>query len=300
MANKYLIILGVFCIVGLIYIAMVIVVGYLMPMKPAIEPAKTEIEVFPEGVIRYSEIGAGSDAILFLHGFNSQLSSWDSLWEDVDPCRRSIRLDIPGFGGSVWDVDSYDLASQSRRIYNFLLRRGVKKITIVGGSMGGSLGAKIAADYPKMVHALILVSPSGYTGSLQFWFPVKYFLNPGLLKHLAGYISNSYLFRKLYTNSAALQAITVTESYNDNWVRDLEKIQAATVLFWSLGDKAVPYRYANLISEKLSISKVITLPEEVGHHVGKIYASNIHKWACALSSEKKLSRQEKLDNISID
>src|SRR5690349_4331419 len=62
-----------------------------------------------EGTIRFEDEGAGEHAVLLLHGFNGQLGYWDAAWQAMDACPRKVRVDIPGFGGSAFDVSRYDL-----------------------------------------------------------------------------------------------------------------------------------------------------------------------------------------------
>ena len=76
------------------------------------------------------------------------------MWALLGDCGRKVRVDIPGFGGSQFDVPSYDLDSQTRRLLEFLDRRDIREVTLVGESMGGSLAAYLAATHPERCAAL--------------------------------------------------------------------------------------------------------------------------------------------------
>lgn len=253
---------------------------------------------FSDGSIRYSEKGEGDKAILFLHGFNGSLEGWGGVFEEMKDCGRLIRIDIPGYGGSVWKTNSYDLEIQSKRVYEFLVRSGVKKVTLVGASMGASLSARVAADYPDLVYGVVLAAPSGYPDSLKKSKKLAYILEPGFMNKFATGVARSFLFKTLYPNSSAVQALTVTASYGKSWLMRLEKIEAPVVIVWSPGDATVPYKYAGLIAEHLKHHKIITLPQEVGHSVSKRAIHQLAKIACTLKPDMSLDGKELLEKIS--
>ena len=89
------------------------------------------------GRVRYQDTRAGQEAILFLHGFNGQMSHWNSVWPELHDCARLIRMDIPGFAESEWQEDSYTLGAQGKRVIEFLDSLGVEQVTLVGWDIDG-------------------------------------------------------------------------------------------------------------------------------------------------------------------
>lgn len=262
--------------------ALIIFIGYSMPTSWYNEVEQSRLEYYPDGRIRYTEIGEGENALVFLHGFNSQIVVWDKVWVELNHCTHAIRLDIPGFGDSKWNTDTFDLITQSKRIRRFLHDRNVDGVILVGTSMGASLSVLIASQYPDLVRGLVLLAPSGYPGSLHRDLPLGYFVKPGFMNKIATHIANTSLYKLLFPRSIALQSLTTVSSYTDEWVHALEKIKAPTILMWSEGDEAVPYKFMKLIADKLTNKKVITLSRDVGHDGPNKAARDIAELACSM------------------
>lgn len=289
---------AVLCLVFLAYLALVIFYGVRLPTLSQIEQLPGErFAHFAEGDIRYSETGFGTSATIFLHGFNTGAHIWEDVFRQAGECGTFIRLDIPGYGASQWRDKHFDLPLQSRRLYEFVKQKQLQRVTLVGVSMGASLSATFAADYPDLVHAVVIGAPSGYPGSLTMSKRVANSLAPGAMNKLATMVADSFLFRLLFPDSAAIQALTVTSSYNQSWVANLSRIEAPTVVVWSPGDAGVPYAYAGKIAERLKQSVVITLPEEVGHNIPLNAPAVLARLACHLAPGNGLSASEMIETV---
>src|SRR5436190_692231 len=106
---------------GLIILSLVPALSVIASRAPRLidVPEANRIKL-DQGNVRYQSSGQGHDAVLFLHGFNSQLSIWEATWPHLKDCARSVRIDIPGFGGSNWDSSSYSLSDQAERVISFM------------------------------------------------------------------------------------------------------------------------------------------------------------------------------------
>jgi len=254
---------------------------------------------FDNGRIYYQDVGVGDSAILLLHGFNSQMSNWKKLWPELKQNPRTIRLDLPGFGKSEWHTDSYSLASQGKRVISLMDELAVSRVTLVGVSMGGSLAAWLAANYPDRVNALLLLSPSGYTGSLRYQGALNYLIKPGIINRTATWLATGNIYKAIFTQSRALQALTVTASYGQKWVRDLARITTPTLILWSSGDQRAIYQYAIEVKSRISGSELVTVPGTVGHNVVGKCTSLIAKLTTQINQGKSAqSAIEQLKNNS--
>ena len=242
--------------------------GLIGPHAPrVVQIEDTRTVELGDGRLRYQSTGTGDEALLFLHGFNSQLSIWDDVWPQLAGCGRRVRLDIAGYGGSHWPSASYSLPVQAERVIGFMDALGLARVTLVGVSMGGSLAAWIAAHHPDRVTGLLLLAPSGYPSALRYRGPFGTLLRPGLPNRWATWIANTELYRRLYPDSSALQALTVTASYGEPWARTLAAIRAHTWLLWSRGDATVPFSYAAAVASAIPASTLVPLSEQVGHDI---------------------------------
>jgi pimeloyl-ACP methyl ester carboxylesterase len=218
-----------------------------------------------EGVVRFQDEGSGEFAMLFLHGFNGQLSDWNDTWDELSGMPRKVRMDIPGFGGSEFDSRDYDLESQARRVFEFLDARGIRRVVIVAASMGGSLAAVLAAREPQRVIALELLAPSGHEGSLRYGGVRGLLMRPGPLKDAAAAISAWQIYRSLFPDNKARQGLTVTFSYGAWWDAILPEVKAPTVLLWSRGDYGVHFSAAPEVAQSIRGSRLLWLDEKTGH-----------------------------------
>jgi len=267
------------------YMAAVIILGSYMPRTWYAEVKGSQFAEFENGVMRYSEIGDGPSAIVFLHGFGSQINTWNEVWSKLNDCHHAIRVDIPGFGYSQWNTETYTLDIQAERIHQFLKSKNIQDITLVGASMGASLSATFAARYPHLVNSLVLIAPSAYPGSLNYRKPFTNLIGTRWFIPTASWVAKTWIYKKLYPDSIALQSLTLNSSYNQKWVDALKTIFTPTVLMWSKGDNKAKFEYATLVSAALPNDRLVILPEEVHHNAPFKESSNIAKLACTFATD---------------
>jgi pimeloyl-ACP methyl ester carboxylesterase len=267
--------------------------GFIAPRAPhLVAVAGTRTLELAGGRFRYQNAGAGDEALLFLHGFNSQLSTWNDVWPRIAGHGRAVRLDIAGYGGSDWETASYDLPRQAERIIEFMDALGLARVTLVGVSMGGSLSAWLAARYPDRVKGLLLLAPSGFPGALHYRGPFGRLLGSGVAHRWATRIAETGLYRRLFPDSRALHALTVTASYGEPWARALADIRVHAWLLWSRGDATVPFAFADAVSGAIPASTLVPLAPDARHDIPAKRPALIGELAC------RIHRGEKPDRIS--
>lgn len=261
-----------------------VVLRWVTPVVPdLVEVPRAQLATFPDGVIRYEDVGTGTHALVLLHGFNGQLGNWNDVWNSMGECGRRIRLDLPGFGGSEWRSGTFALRDQAERVMTFLDARGVATATLVGGSMGGSLTAWIAANYPDRVDQIGLLAPSGYTGALRYPGLLGVLVCPGWPNRVATAMARSRVYRGLFPNSRALQALTVTASYGPAWVAALGRIRAPALILWSVGDEGVSHTTALNVRNAIKGSGLLWLDRETGHMIPESRPALVAEVGCRLA-----------------
>jgi len=246
-----------------------LVLGLTMPRSRA--PASLEnaqsLEV-PEGIWRYEDSGAGDEALVLVHGFNQDAGVWDAVWRGLRTrSGRRLRVDLPGFGGSKFRSADFGLPRQTQRLLAFLDARGVKTATLVGVSMGGSLGAWFAAEHPTRVVRLVLLAPSGFEGALTHRGLFGRLVRPGNLNRTASWLARTRLYAVLFPRSLALQALTVSASYGRPWVLALPRIAAPTQVVWAKADPIASDRAAEAVAKAIPRARLLWLDEAAGHSV---------------------------------
>lgn len=251
------------------------------------DPGPVEDEHFAtlnEGTIRYQVAGRGKSALLFLHGFNQQLSSWDAVWSHLGNCPvRRVRLDVPGFGASHFDTEDFSLRTQADRLAAFLDALNIDRATVVGGSMGGSLAVSFAAKHPERVERLVLLAPSGFPGSLQHRGLFGQVVKPGFPRQAAAWLAATPVYKALFPDSVALQATTVTKSYGPAWLEDLKKTQTPTFIAWSKSDRTANAEDAPEVADALQNSTLFWLNENAGHGIHQTRPAFVAEVACLVA-----------------
>ena len=268
--------------------AMLMAVGTAMLLNAVCPKAPPVVRVDDEriltqgqGVIRHQSRGHGSEAVVLLHGFNGQLGDWNAVWDRLDGCGHTVRLDLPGFGGSVWNTDDYTLPQQAQRFAAFLDALGIDRVTLVGTSMGGSLAAWFAAAHPQRVNGVLLLAPSGYPDSLHYRRLFGLLVKPGPANQVAGWIARNRLYAKLFPESRALQATSVTASYGHPWARALQDVSAPTLLIWSRGDTS--FHAAESVAARIKNSRLQPVAANAGHLLPSTRPALVAAAACHMA-----------------
>jgi pimeloyl-ACP methyl ester carboxylesterase len=110
--------------------------------------------------VRYVRAGKGPPVVL-LHGFASSCYSWAEVIPPLAATHDVVALDMPGFGGSDVRAD-LTAATLARAVIGLLDQLGLRRVTLVGHSLGGAVAAGIGASSPDRVGALVLVDAAGF------------------------------------------------------------------------------------------------------------------------------------------
>jgi pimeloyl-ACP methyl ester carboxylesterase len=113
--------------------------------------------------MHYLDIGDGPVVVL-VHGLASEWSVWFRNVSALAIDHRVIAVDLPGFGRS----DSLGHRPEIRHYVDALVqlldRLEIRRVRIVGHSMGGIIAQQFAARHPARAAALVLVAPGGPPG----------------------------------------------------------------------------------------------------------------------------------------
>ncbi|WP_320823906.1 alpha/beta hydrolase [Reinekea sp.] len=253
-----------------IYLGLMLVLGWLGPSSYQVDNVLDQQVLMTDlGTIRFqaNKATSGSHTVVLLHGFNGSLNNWSALWPLLADCGPAVRLDLPGFGQSHWQGEDFSLDQQSQHLIQFIDALDLGAVTLVGTSMGASLAAWTAARYPDHVAALILMAPSAYPMSMSVRGFEKLFYQNRFANGLARQVVQARVFNYFFPTSRLLQALTVTRSYNANWVAALKQISQPTWVVWSSSDARVPFQYGGRIAGLIPSGHLIAASDRAGHDI---------------------------------
>ena len=110
---------------------------------------------YRQGQIAYRETGTGQ-TLFFLHGMNGNSKSWENLFYSLSSSFRVVAWDAPSFGGS--DVFGDNIEEYKNAAKALIETLKLKKIILIGHSMGGLIASQLAYDNDVSVSGLILSS----------------------------------------------------------------------------------------------------------------------------------------------
>lgn len=133
--------------------------------------------------VAYVDKGEGQ-AIILIHGLGSYIPAWKKTIPALTEKYRVIALDLPGFGKSSKDVDSYSIPFFAKTVADLQDSLGIKKAAWIGHSMGSQIALRAAVDYPDKISRLVLLAPAGFeTFTDQEGAMMSNFVTPQSIKH---------------------------------------------------------------------------------------------------------------------
>lgn len=116
-------------------------------------------------IVSLSSIGSISktESLIIIHGLFGSKQNWSSIVKALNSKGiTTAALDLRNHGESGWNDDG-SVHSMSRDIIGFLDKNGIEKAHILGHSLGGKVGMRLAWDFPSRVQSLISVDMSPFT-----------------------------------------------------------------------------------------------------------------------------------------
>ncbi len=214
--------------------------------------------------IAYIQVGKGEKTLLFVHGFAGFLPIWERNIERLKKYFTCIALDLPGHGLSSSGDYPFTMAFYAQSIQEFITKLGLKKVVLVGHSMGGQISIRLALNQPELVSELVLIAPAGFetfTASERFflgnlisssvfnaaqyfrnWFNLKDFFFDLDEKEYAKLEEFSRDFYSLKDNPYLLKVLTRSSQsmLNHPVFDELNQLQMPVLVCFGKQDKLIP------------------------------------------------------------
>lgn len=112
--------------------------------------------------IAYVEEGTGNQTLIFIHGLGSYLPAWNKNIPELSKQYRCIAMDLPGYGKSSKGNYEFSMTYYAQIIKEFIEKKDLKNVVLIGHSMGGQISLTAALQYPDLINKLVLVAPAGF------------------------------------------------------------------------------------------------------------------------------------------
>lgn len=214
--------------------------------------------------ICYLEGGIASSAapILFLHGWAVGTAPYQEFLNILCQRYKIIAPVLPGFGKSSRANLNWDYNEYANFILDLLHTLNLKKVHIIGHSLGGGIAATIAVLRPSIIQSIVLVDSTGipvkpvakvfFKRAIEMTAQAPQIKFPQIIQIFKGFSYNS-LFRTQNTIRALLLSLK----------KDLKpllpKIQSPCLLVWGANDLTTPLSAAQEFAQSITGSKLVVV-----------------------------------------
>lgn len=124
----------------------------------------TKTTIFKNSKVSYTDEGKGT-AVVLLHGFLENKTMWDKYVSLLVKNYRVITIDLLGHGETDCLGYVHVMEDQADIVYAILISLRIRKVVLVGHSLGGYVALAFAEIYPDYVKGLFLLNSTSRADS---------------------------------------------------------------------------------------------------------------------------------------
>lgn len=217
-----------------------------------------------EHSIRYLEGGIASDCerILFLHGWGVGIEPYQEILNILCQRYQVIAPELPGFGKTSHSNLNWDYNDYAKFLITFLNILNIKKVHIIGHSLGGGIAATIAASMPTFVESIILVDSTGIPveplAKILFQRAIEMTVQTPQLKFpqiIQIFTAFTYNFLLQTQNTIQLLLLSLKKDLKPL----LPKIESHCLLVWGANDLTTPLSAAQDFLQLIKNAKLVVV-----------------------------------------
>ena len=107
--------------------------------------------------IHYSVQGKGEPALVFIHCWSCDQRLWENQVPVFAKNHRVVTIDLPGHGASGKERKNWSIESYGDDVKRVVEKLGLKRVVLIGSSMGGPIAVEATRRMPDRVAAIIPV-----------------------------------------------------------------------------------------------------------------------------------------------
>ena len=120
--------------------------------------AKSEVVNSSDGIpIHYSVTGKGEPTLVFIHCWGCNRNFWENQVAEFSKTNRVVTIDLPGHGESGAGRKDWTIESYGDDVKTVVTKLGLKRVVLVGSSMGAPIALEATKRMPDNVVAIVPV-----------------------------------------------------------------------------------------------------------------------------------------------
>jgi pimeloyl-ACP methyl ester carboxylesterase len=137
-------------------LTLLLLLAFAVPSAQA-KPA-SEVVNSSDGIpIHYSVAGKGDPALVFIHCWGCNRNFWENQVAEFSKTNRVVTIDLPGHGESGAGRTNWSIESYGDDVKTVVTKLGLKRVVLVGSSMGGPIALEATKRMPDNVVAIVPV-----------------------------------------------------------------------------------------------------------------------------------------------
>ncbi len=138
------------------FLTILLLFAFVFPVAQA-QP-KSEVVNAADGVpIHYSVHGKGEPALVFIHCWACNRDFWENQVAEFSKTNRVVTIDLPGHGQSGQGRKNWSVESYGDDVKTVVTKLNLKRVVLVGSSMGGPIALEATRRMPDRVVAIVPV-----------------------------------------------------------------------------------------------------------------------------------------------
>ena len=131
--------------------------NFRMDIPAALVPYARRVALRDLDIFYYDAGATTVPTVLLLHGLGDEADTWRAIIPPLSRGYRIIAPDLPGFGRSSGPNGGYSLTFFARAMAEFIAALGLRKITLVGHSLGAMIAQRLSIGLPELIQQQILI-----------------------------------------------------------------------------------------------------------------------------------------------
>lgn len=230
----------------------------------------------------YRDEGDGP-VVLFLHGWQDDLRTFDALAALLAPDYRLIRLDLPGFGASEMPKTAWGIAEYAGFATDFMEKLAIYPDVLVGHSFGGRIIMKGMAEKRLAARRIVLIASAGVAPQKRYYRMIMAIAAKAakIVAHIPPlHLWKEKLRRKAYRAlgsdyaDAGRLSQTFVKVVSEDLSGSARDVTVPTLLIWGSRDAITPLSEGEYLASLIPGS-VLKVVDGAGHFVHRERAEEI-------------------------